>query len=90
MFRAYTLIVNGVELATLKRDAWVLVEVPAGPVEVMAKIDWCGSNTLQFDLAPDEEAQIVVENHYGAWRSGYAIGGGAADYLRLTREDGTD
>jgi len=83
MLRAYKLLVNGQEVGRIKRKSTLQVAVPVGSISIGARIDWCQAEPLELTLDAGETAVVEVVNTHGALKSGYAIVGGAWNYLTL-------
>lgn len=86
--RPYTILVDDKEVASLKRDAAATVDIAAGEHSIVARIDWCGSQTLRFSIREDEDASFAVASSLRGWRLMLAAWYAIADrenYLRLTR-----
>ena len=52
--RAYRIVVDGQEMARLNAGQSVEIPVSSGTHSVVAKIDWCGSPTLNFSIRAGE------------------------------------
>ena len=52
--RKYKLLLNGEEIGRIKNDDVMEFEVSEGNYQLLAKIDWCTSNTFEFVLGKDE------------------------------------
>lgn len=48
--RAYRVLIDGTEVGTIDNGESKTFSVEPGPHEMVLKIDWCGSNTVKFDL----------------------------------------
>lgn len=72
-FRRYTIMLNGRDVATIKRGEDLSLEIPAGPYVAMARIDWCGSRPLAFKAAEGETVQLEVGSNLGGWKSLAAV-----------------
>ena len=55
--RAYRILIDGRQQATIKAGQNVDIPVTAGHHSVVAKIDWCGSPTLDLNIA---EGQTIT------------------------------
>ena len=49
-FRSFDLVLNGNIIAEIKDDQLLTLELPKGSYQLKAKVDWCGSNLLSFEL----------------------------------------
>ena len=83
-WRAYRIMVNDHEVARLKRNRHVSVDLPAGRHVITAEIDWCGGNVLTVDLADGDDIEVDVTNRHGVWRSQRVITQAPGTYLTLT------
>src|SRR5579862_2514953 len=54
-FRAYRIILDGKNVDTIRAGETRELLVLPGQHELSAKIDWCGSNTLEFTLTRDTD-----------------------------------
>jgi hypothetical protein len=59
-FRDYRIILDGTEVARIGRDSSVRVPASVGPHTLYAKISWCRSKQLSFELADHEERRFEV------------------------------
>lgn len=82
-FRAYTLSVNGRDVATIKRNTTVSVEVEARQHLLMASIDWCASPFLFVNASDGGETHIEVSNPHGPWKAVFVVTRKPLDYLLL-------
>lgn len=83
--RSYLVIIDGKELAKIKRGQTIELPVAAGLHEVFLKIDWCRSPTVHIDAAAGEVIKLFCEPGgppYNALRT--ALGNTGA-YISLTR-----
>ena len=83
--RAYRILIDGADAGEVRRNDRVVLDVPAGPVTVQARIDWARSKPMQLTLGDGEEAEIEVSNTHGAILAVWAITFGMNNYLTLTR-----
>jgi hypothetical protein len=58
--RAYKILVDGVESASLRGDAEANVEVAPGHHVVQARIDWTGSEEIPVSVGPGETVSMGV------------------------------
>ncbi len=65
-FRAYTLLVDGSPVATIRRGASVSVELAPGPHTVRLKIDWCASPEAVVTVAAGTEHRLECGPRTGA------------------------
>ena len=54
-FRAYRVILDGKTVDTIRAGETRELSVSPGQHELCARIDWCGSNTLEFTLTRDTD-----------------------------------
>ncbi len=59
-FRNYSLYIDDKEIATVADGKTVTLDVDAGKHAMYAKIDWCSSPTLSFDLSEEEIKTLKV------------------------------
>jgi hypothetical protein len=59
-FREYQIILDGVEVARIRRDSSVRVPALPGPHTLHAKIDCCRSTEVTFELKDHEERRFEV------------------------------
>jgi hypothetical protein len=85
MLRRYRILVNGTVVGTIARDSVLDVRVPPGRAIIEACIDWGRSRPLVIEAVPGRRIEIEVANHWGAWRSLWAITFGVGTYLILRR-----
>jgi hypothetical protein len=60
ILRRLRLEVDGREVAVLKQQASVDLELAAGRHAVVGRMDWVGSAALEFELADDEELDLEI------------------------------
>lgn len=53
-FRSIGLYINGELLSDIDNAETITYELPAGEHHLVAKIDWCGSQVLKFNLSENE------------------------------------
>src|SRR5690606_24717068 len=58
--RKYALYVDGQHVGSLRRGQELEVGVAPGRHELVAKIDWCASNTLELEVGVGEVRSIEV------------------------------
>lgn len=64
MARDYHLLVDGKEVAVIKRGITQTVILPEGSKTLTAVIDWCSSP--DFDVSEIRSGKIVVKNSFGS------------------------
>lgn len=85
--RAYKVMLDGLEIGTIKNGQTETFSAPAGTHELHLKIDWTTSPSHRFDLAPGEEARFMCRPRGNAITAiGYAMFA-RNKYLVLERED---
>ena len=52
-FRAYSILLDGTKLGNLKHGETLEFSIAPGQHQLRMKIDWCGSNTVQFIASSD-------------------------------------
>jgi hypothetical protein len=81
--RSYKIIINGLEVGTITRNAALDIDVPSGPLRIEARIDWGRSRPLLIEPSPNQRIEIEVSNHWGALLAIWAITFGYRSYLAL-------
>lgn len=87
--RQYKILINGVQLGAIGRDAALDLEVPCGPLTIEARLDWGRSQPLMIVATPDEKIEIEVANHWGALLALWGSTFGFRTYLILKRLPGS-
>jgi hypothetical protein len=54
--RSYQILIDGREAARVKAGQSLEISVSPGSHSVVAKVDWCGSNTINFDVGAGHTA----------------------------------
>lgn len=85
--RRYRIFVNSKPVGTIARNGVLDLKLPAGPVELEAKIDWCKSKPLFLELSPQKPTVVEVANNaksslFPLWTIVFAPG----DYLVLREQ----
>jgi len=57
--RAYTIVLDGVEIGTIRDDETKTFPIVLGPHSLSLKIDWCGSKPVK--LAADDGASVAFD-----------------------------
>ena len=66
--RSYNIIINGLEVGSIARNAVLNIEVPSGTLNIEARVDWLRSRPLLIEAAPDQKIEIEVSNRLeGLW-----------------------
>ncbi|SDR90356.1 hypothetical protein [Gramella sp. MAR_2010_147] len=58
--RSFELFLNGVKFSEIKDKQVLSFEIPEGKYQLTAKIDWCGSEPLNIEIAKDEIKRIEI------------------------------
>ncbi len=66
--RAYKVWVDASVVGTVKAGQSLTVTVAPGPHTIRLRIDWCGSNTIHFDVAPDQVLGFDCGSSLAGWR----------------------
>src|SRR5262245_60258876 len=66
--RNYQLIIDGVQMGEIGAGSAVEIPATAGRHEVVARIDWCSSNTLHVELKKGVTCDLEVGSNLGGWR----------------------
>lgn len=61
-FRAFRVVVNGVERTTVKNGSTVDIPIEPGQFSVQARIAWCGSPTMTSTVEDEQTVTVVVGN----------------------------
>lgn len=86
--RDIALWLNNEKIGTVGNGKSVDFEIPAGSHTLQAKIDWCTSNEVSFQV-PDKGSRqfqltsFAKHSRFGIWATIYYITLGAKKYLRL-------
>jgi len=70
--RKYRILLDGVEIGRIAEGSELREEISEGPHELEARIDWCGSHPLQFDVQAGEQV-VLVRSALRGWRVGLAM-----------------
>lgn len=62
--RAYRVVRNGKNLGVIRNGQTKAFAFPSGPAELVMLIDWCGSNTVGFDLRPDQTLEFECAGRF--------------------------
>ena len=66
--RAYKVTLDGAVAASVRAGQSVTVPVAAGRHTFGLRIDWCGSEDLQFEVRPGEHATFECGSSLAGWR----------------------
>lgn len=81
-FRNYQLFVDGVRVGEIDAGWQVQIAVPAGIHEVVARLDWCSSNTLRVAVSEGATHAIEVGTNLRGWRLLFILA-----YITILRAD---
>jgi len=77
--RAYTIVLDGVEIGTIRDGETKTFPIVPGPHSISLKIDWCGSKSVRFAAADGDSVAFDAKSNLrgpkimGAlWRSVFA------------------
>jgi hypothetical protein len=84
--RSYRIIINGGEAGTIANNSVIEFAVPSGPLTIEARLDWGRSRPLNIEALPNENIEVEVSNHWGAFLGIWAITFGFRSYLTLKRQ----
>ena len=87
--RAYSVMVDGSEVGSVRDGEMKVFPVEAGEHTVRAKIDWAGSKTLTFAVGENEEAAFRVKSNLRGTRLFFALWYstfGSSSYLLLEEQ----
>ncbi len=62
-FRTYKLVLNGNIVGTIRNKQRIELEVPPGKHQLFLKIDWCRSNTIEFET-DGEAAELECGSYH--------------------------
>jgi len=62
MIRAYTVILDGKQVGTLRRGKEIVLHTAAGTHTLQVKIDWCSSNPVSFSIADAQSKSFACGN----------------------------
>ena len=57
--RSYTIVIDGQPVARIKRGQRVEVPIPGGRHQVLVRINWGQSETVDLDVNPGEKVELV-------------------------------
>lgn len=58
--RSFDLYLNGRKFAEIKDRQVLSYNIPDGKYQLIARIDWCGSMPITFEIKPGEEKRIEI------------------------------
>ncbi len=82
--RPYRILVNGVEVGTVRNHSIVDFAVPSGLLTIEARIDWGRSPPLQVEAPSGGRVNIAIANRWGALLSLWGMAFRYRRYLTLT------
>lgn len=62
IFRNYGIYLDGQKLGVVENDDIQIFNIEAGHHQLKAKIDWCGSQTIDFDIKNDDVKQFKISS----------------------------
>ena len=65
--RGIRILINDKEMGKMANGQKREVELPAGHYVVKAKIDWCGSNRISFDVSGDDTKEVSLSSFGYSW-----------------------
>lgn len=71
--RAYRIVIDGMEVARINAGQSVDIPVAAGMHSVVARVDWCGSPTLRFNIGDGETIHLECASNLKGLRIFLAI-----------------
>lgn len=86
--RAIKILVNGKEIGTIKNGETKSFELPSGNHQLQAKIDWCTSNKVQFNITEGQTKTFYMDsfanhNRIGKLATIFYIFFNTGSYLQL-------
>jgi hypothetical protein len=61
--RPYEIILDGKNAGSIVQNQTISIAVDPGHHSLKMKIDWCGSEEINFNINPEEEIQFECENN---------------------------
>ncbi|MES2951036.1 MAG: hypothetical protein V4858_21070 [Pseudomonadota bacterium] len=68
VLRSYSILLNGQKIGELKNGETKLMPIGEGKHTLIAKIDWCGSESIHFSISPGETVNFSVRSNLRGWR----------------------
>lgn len=62
LFRNYSIYLDGEKLGVVENDDIQIFNIQAGHHQLKAKIDWCGSQTIDFDIDENDIQEFKVSS----------------------------
>lgn len=66
--RRYKVMINGEEKGQIKNGGTFECEIPAGQHTLQLKVDWCSSNTLEFEVRENETVRLECGSNLRGWK----------------------
>jgi hypothetical protein len=85
ILRRYLVMLDGEQVAKVRRGQVIELPVSAGQHAIFLKIDWCSSPTVEVDAQPSEAIRLRSEPAGSALYDLFAIVSNAEAYIALTR-----
>lgn len=83
--RAYQIYVDDERKGEIRRGAAEDIFVPEGPHRLRLKIDWCGSNEIEFNLQTEETIEFECGNNTKVFLALYYVLIAPNEYLWLRK-----
>ena len=88
--RAYSVMIDGQQIAKVRRGQQVVLPVTSGPHELFLTIDWCRSPSLRLDVQAGSVVRLVCAPGGAAVEGLRAVAGDNAQaYIRLVQVEDT-
>lgn len=71
--RAYRVLIDGQEVAQIHDGQTIEIPVSSGRHSIVGKIDWCGSETLIFEVRPGMTTYFSLNSNVTGWRSMFGM-----------------
>jgi hypothetical protein len=68
MLREYRVLIDAQDYVTIRRGQTIIVELPQGSHQLIAKIDWCSSQLLKIHLESEGTTSLEVGSNIAGWR----------------------
>lgn len=65
--RTFEILVDGVRRTCIKNGKMMMLALPLGEHEIVARIDWCRSKPVMLRLYPDTEASVRIRCSVPWW-----------------------
>ena len=87
--RSYKILINGTAVGSVALNSVLDLEVPCGPLEIEARVDWARSSPLAIEAVPGKKIEVEVSNNWGALLGLWAVTFGYRSYLLLRELPGS-